>query len=75
MADLSIPSDNITIIADLIRTQVEEAQALVSVDILDSPVTEEDVTFDEELDEGVADEEWAEADCRVILNVRLLCLA
>lgn len=35
------------------------------------PVTEEDVTFDEELDEGVADEEWAEADCRVILNVRL----
>lgn len=74
VSDLSIPSENIGIIADLIRTQIEEAQGLTAVDILDAEAVEDEVTFDEgdDKDEGVAEDEqevWREADCRVILNV------
>jgi hypothetical protein len=42
------------------------------VDLANIEPTEEEITFDEEedKDEGVAEEEeWKEADCRVILNV------
>lgn len=74
VADLSIPSENIGIIAELIRTQVEESQSLIHIDIADTEPTEAEINFEEETlerdDTFVGEEEWKEADCRVILNVR-----
>ena len=63
--------------SDLIQAQLDEAQNTVEIDITDAEVTEDDVVFDDDGAEatGVHDDEeekvWDEADCRIIINVRI----
>ena len=79
--DLDIsPRTYAPIIAELISNQVEEAQGIAEIDVVDEDVTEEDVVWsdeevedvmevDENGDEYIVEKVWAESDCRVTLNV------
>ncbi|KAL7424227.1 Chromatin structure remodeling complex protein sfh1 [Cryptotrichosporon argae] len=69
--DIGIPPDpHATTIADLIVAQVEEAMNTVEVDVVDADVGPDDVRWSEDDDDDEDDErEWAESDCRVIVNL------
>jgi hypothetical protein len=60
VADLCINTENVAIIAELIRTQIEEAQSLISVDVTDADATETAVTFDDIDEEKNEEVEGAE---------------
>ncbi|EIW72832.1 hypothetical protein TREMEDRAFT_26575 [Tremella mesenterica DSM 1558] len=76
--DVQIPVQQYaTVIADLIQAQIEESQPVAEADIGNEEVTEDDVIWSDE-EEGMVEDEneeeevekqWAEADCRVFLNL------
>ena len=71
--DLGIPlQPYASTMSDLIQGQLDEAQNAAEIDITDAEVTEEDVLFfEDEPDDEDEDKVWDDADCRIIVNVRL----
>lgn len=69
-ADLAINHSHIDTIADLVSNQVEEAQAVAEIDVVDAPTSPSEVEWTEKEVED-DDAVWAEADQRIIINVSL----
>ena len=67
--DLGIPlQPYANTMSDLIQGQLDEASNAVEIDIIDAEVTEQNVVFDDGVDEE-EEKVWQEADCRIIINV------
>ncbi|BEJ18162.1 hypothetical protein CspHIS471_0704390 [Cutaneotrichosporon sp. HIS471] len=65
--DVGISESHATTIADLISSQVEEAQATVVIDVATPDVTPDDVTWSD--DEAMDEDELPEPDCRIVINL------
>jgi chromatin structure-remodeling complex subunit SFH1 len=69
-SDLAIGNSYIETISDLVANQIEEAQAVAEIDIVDqysdAVFTDKEVQVDED-----EEEVWTEADQRIIVNVSL----
>lgn len=68
--DIGIDVSHAQTLADLIQTQLDEAQSTIVIDLATDDSTPDDVVFsDEEVEEAV--DEGVEPDCRIIINVSL----
>lgn len=72
--DLALGNAYIDPITDLVSSQIEESQAVAEIDVADEPTRSSEVDWAEKQVQPVDDEEeeqdWKEADQRIIVNVR-----
>jgi len=69
--DLGVRPDLAQTIADLIQTQIDEAQPTAFIDLQTADATPDDVMWsdDETEDEPKDESKFMEPDCRIIINV------
>ncbi|KLT45638.1 SNF5-domain-containing protein [Cutaneotrichosporon oleaginosum] len=65
--DVGISEAHASTIADLIASQVEEAQSTVVIDLATPDATEDDVSWSD--DDAMDEDELPEPDCRIIINL------
>jgi hypothetical protein len=66
--DIGIKAENAHTIAELIQTQIDEAQNAAFIDLQTADVTPDDVLWSDE-DEDADESKFVEPDCRIIINV------
>lgn len=67
--DVGIDLSHAQTLADLIQTQLDEAQSTVVIDLATDDTTPDDVIWSDDEVEDAVDNEGIEPDCRIVINV------